>query len=139
MVAQTWRIWVAAAALVAVGTIAVWPETAAGQMRRLPRFRERCEAVLPEAQAAAIAAKYRDRFAAARDALVREERALRALLVADTSTRAAVEAQMVKTEAARTALSRIRLDYLWELRSIVPAADRGLAFRCARFYLLRRR
>ena len=86
-----------------------------------------------------IAVKYRDRFAAARDALVKEDRALRALLVADNSTRPALEAQMVKTEAARSAVSRVRLDYLWELRGVIPATNRAIAFRCAQFYLIRRR
>jgi len=94
--------------------------------------------VLPEAQVNPIVVKYRDRLTAAREAMIREERALRALLVADASTRAALDAQIVKTEAARTALSRVRLDLLWELRTVIPATNREAAFRCAELLLRRR-
>jgi hypothetical protein len=137
---RTWQITAAGLAiLMLAGAVLVWPDTALGQMGRRARIRERCEAVLPESQVTPIAIKYRDRFAAAREALVKEERALRALLVADNSTRPALEAQMVKTEAARSAVSRVRLDYLWELRGIIPATNRAAAFRCAQFHLIRRR
>jgi hypothetical protein len=137
---RTWQIGIAGLAiLMLVGVFFVWPDTASGQMGRWARIRERCEAVLPESQVTPIAIKYRDRFAAAREALVKEERALRALLVADNSTRPALEAQMVKTEAARSAVSRVRLDYLWELRSVIPATNRAVGFRCAQFHLIRRR
>jgi Spy/CpxP family protein refolding chaperone len=83
--------------------------------------------------------KYRDRFIAAREAMMKEERAMRALLVADNSTRAAVDAQIIKTEAVRSALLRVRLDMLWDLRSVIPATNRAAAFRCAELLLLRRR
>lgn len=139
MVRRGWLFAVGLAVIVLAGLLTVWPDQALGQPGRWARFRERCEAVLPEAQATPIAVKYRDRFAAAREAMIKEERALRALLVADNSTRPALEAQMVKTEAARSSVSRVRLDYLWELRSVIPATNRAAAFRCAQFYLIRRR
>ena len=69
----------------------------------------------------------------------REERALRALLVADNATKAALDAQNVKTNEARNALSRVRLDMLWDLRSVIPAQDREMAFRCAERFLMRGR
>jgi len=86
-----------------------------------------------------ILARYRDRLRAAREDLRREERALRALLVADNSTRAAVDAQSQKVIGARNALLRVRLEMLWDLRSVIPAQDRDLAFRCAQALMMRRR
>jgi hypothetical protein len=138
---RTWQGVTAAglATLIVAGVLIISSDPVSAQMGRRARVRERCEAVLPETQAAPIAVKYRDRFAAARDALVKEERALRALLVADNSTRPALEARMLKTEAARSAVSRVRMDYLWELRGVIPATNRAIAFRCAQFYLIRRR
>lgn len=136
---RRWQLVAAGlAVLVVVGLLAVWPDQAAGQPGPRGRAREWCEAVLPEAVVVPIAVKYRDRLVAAREALIKEERALRALLVADNATRQALEAQMVKTEAARTAVTRLRLDFLWELRGVVPASNRATAFRCARYYLRRR-
>jgi len=81
----------------------------------------------------------RERAQAARDNLMKEERALLTLLVADNSTRPAVEAQTVKANDARVAFTKVRLDLLWELRSVIPAQNRAQAFRCAEFSLVRRR
>lgn len=139
MVRRQWPVCAAGlAVLILAGLLLVSPEPAQGQPRRWARIRERCGAVLPRTQVDPLAVKYRDRFVAAREALGREERALRALLLADNSTRPALETQIVKTEAARAALARVRLDFLWELRSLVPVMNRAAAFRCARFYLRRR-
>jgi len=98
---------------------------------------QRCFSVLPRQTVEPILAKYRDRIRAARGALVKEERALRALLIADNATRAALDAQIAKTIEARNALARARLDALWELRAVIPAQDRALAFRCVERLLLR--
>jgi Spy/CpxP family protein refolding chaperone len=100
---------------------------------------QRCAAVLPRQAAEQILANYRERLRTARENAVREERALRALLVADNSTKAALDAQTLKTNDARNALSRVRLDMLWDLRSVVPAQDRAIAFRCAERLLMRGR
>lgn len=103
-----------------------------------PRAAPQCQGVLPS-QADPILAKYRERAQTARDNAMKEERALFALLVADSTTRAAVDAQIAKTNDARSAFAKIRLDMLWELRSVIPAQNREQAFRCAEFSLLRRR
>lgn len=103
-----------------------------------PRGAQACQGVL-SSQAEAVVAKYRERAQAARDNLMKEERALLALLVADNSTRPAVEAQTVKANDARVAFTKVRLDMLWELRSVIPAQNRAQAFRCAEFSLVRRR
>jgi hypothetical protein len=140
LVRRKWQGWAAGlVVLVFAGLLIVSPDPAMGQPGPRQRIRERCEAVLPQAQVDPVLAKYRDRLAGAREAAVKEERALRALLVADNSTRAAVDAQVLKTEAARSALTRVRLDMLWELRSVIPATNRAAAFRCAEFLALRRR
>lgn len=139
MVRRKWQVCAAGlAVLVLAGLLIVSPGPALGQPGPRERLQERCQTVLPQAQVDPIVVKYRDRFTAAREAMVKEERALRALLIADNSTRAAVDAQIVKTEAARTALSRVRLDMLWELRSVIPATNREAAFRCAEFLMRRR-
>jgi len=104
-----------------------------------PGVEQRCAAVLPRQAAEQILANYRERLRTARENAVREERALRALLVADNSTKAALDAQTLKTNDARNALSRVRLDMLWDLRSVVPAQDRAIAFRCAERLLMRGR
>lgn len=104
-----------------------------------PSRLERCQSVLPRQTVDPILAKYRDRLRTAREAVAREERALRSLLIADTSTRAALDAQIAKTNDARNALARVRLDMLWDLRAVIPAQDRTLAFRCAERLLLRNR
>ncbi len=98
-----------------------------------------CQSVLPAQTTGPIIAKYRDRLRTARVAAVREELALRSLLIADSSTRAAVEAQMAKAAEARNTLTRVRVDVLWELRGVVPVQDRDLALRCAQRLLLRGR
>lgn len=103
-----------------------------------PRGAQMCQGVL-STQAEAIVTKYRERAQTARDNMMKEERALLALLVADNSTRAAVDAQTVKAADARMALTKIRLEMLWELRAVIPAQNRAQAFRCAEFSLLRRR
>lgn len=105
--------------------------------RQRPNMQQRCEAVLPRQAVEQIAANYRERLRTARENLVREERALNELLVADNSTKAAVDAQHARAEAARTAMSRVRVDLLWDLRSVIPAQDRQIAFRCAQMLLLR--
>lgn len=139
MVRRNWQVCAAGlVVLVMAGLVVVSPGPALGQPGPREGLRERCQAVLPEAQVNPIVVKYRDRLTAAREAMIREERALRALLVADASTRAALDAQIVKTEAARTALSRVRLDLLWELRTVIPATNREAAFRCAELLLRRR-
>jgi len=97
-----------------------------------------CQGVL-SSQAEAVVAKYRERAQTVRDNLVKEERALAALVIADNSTRAAVDAQAVKTNEARAVFAKLRLDMLWELRSVIPAQNRAQAFRCAEFSLVRRR
>jgi hypothetical protein len=104
-----------------------------------PGVEQRCAAVLPRQAAEQILANYRERLRTARENAVREERALRALLVADNSTKAALDAQTLKTNDARNVLSRVRLDMLWDLRSVVPAQDRAIAFRCAERLLMRGR
>lgn len=101
--------------------------------------REQCQSVLPSQAIDPIIAKYRDRLRTARETLVKEERALASLLVADSSTRTALDAQVVKTNDARNAFARVRLDLLWDLRSVIPAQNRELAFRCAERLLLRNR
>ena len=82
-----------------------------------------CQGVL-SSQAEAVVAKYRDRAQASREGLMKEERALFALLIADNSTRAAVDTQTAKVTDARTAFAKVRLDMLWELRSVIPAQNR---------------
>ncbi len=140
MVHRQGQLYAAGLAVVVVaGLLIMSPGPALGQPGPQNPSREQCEAVLPQAQVDPIVAKYRDRLAAARETMVKEERALFALLVADSSTRPALEAQIVKTEAARTALSRVRLDMLWELRSVIPATNRDIAFRCAERRLFMRR
>lgn len=138
MVRRRSQVVAAGLAAVLAGLLLVSPGPALGQPWPRGRIRERCESVLPRAKVAPIVARYRDRIVTARQTVGENERALRALLIADNSTRAALDAQIAKTEAARSALSRVRVDLLWELRSVVPAADRGLAFRCVAFYMRRR-
>lgn len=100
---------------------------------------ELCESVLPSRTADPILAKYRERLQTARDNMMREERTLVSLLAAASTTRAAAEAQMTKVNAGRNALSRVRLDMFWELRSLVPVENREQAFRCAGRRLFRPR
>lgn len=139
MVRWQWQLGAAVlAVLVLAGLLIGPPGPALGQPGPRNRLRERCQAVLPQGQVDPIVAKHRDRFTAAREAMGREERALRAVLLADNSSRAAFDAQLVKTELARTALSRVRLDMLWDLRSVIPATNRAIAFRCAEFLMRRR-
>jgi hypothetical protein len=121
-----------------VGLLIASPGPALGQSGPRERLRERCRTALPQAQVDPIVAKYRDRLTAAREAMMKEERGLRALLIADNSTRAALDAQIIKTEAARSALIRVRLDMLWDLRAVIPATNREVAFRCAELLLRRR-
>lgn len=97
-----------------------------------------CESVLPSRTADPIVAKYRERLRTARDNMIREERTLIGLLTAENTTRAAAEGQVTKVNDARNALARVRLDMLWELRSVVPAENREQAFRCAGRLLFRR-
>ena len=139
MVRRQWQVYSAGLAVfVLAGLLIVSPGPASAQPGPRDRLQERCQTVLPQAQVDPIVAKYRDRFTAARESMLREERALRALLIADNATRAALDAQIVKTDAARSALSRVRLDMLWELRSVIPATNREAAFRCAEFLMRRR-
>ncbi len=140
MVRRKWQVCAAGlAVLMFAGLLIVSPGPAMGQPGPRERIRERCQAVLPQAQVEPVLGKYWDRLTTAREAMVKEERALRALLVVDNSTRAAVDAQTLKTDAARSALTRVRLDILWELRSVIPATNREAAFRCAELLMLRRR
>lgn len=128
---------VAAALVVAAGPL-LFISSAVAQPGPPGPSREQCQSVLPAQTVDPIVAKYRDRIRTARENLVKEERALASLLVADNSTRAALDTQMTKTNDARNAFARLRLDLLWELRSVVPAQNRELAFRCAERLLLRR-
>ncbi|HXF81130.1 MAG TPA: hypothetical protein VNN19_00020 [bacterium] len=125
------------ALLTVVFALLIGPVAAAQQPSAPPTFRERCAAVLPQSAVQQLVANYRERLRAARENLIREERALRALLVADAATRAALDAQLAKVNAARAALAKVRADVLWDLRAVVPAPDRPLAFRCAERLLLR--
>ena len=128
------------AALMFVSTAAAQqqaPPQPAPQQR--PGMEQRCAAVLPRQAVDQIVANYRDRLRTARENAVREERALRDLLVADNATKAALDAQSVKANDARNALARVRLDMLWDLRSVIPAQDRQLAFRCAQRLIMRSR
>lgn len=127
------------AALLLVSSAAAQQQspTQPAPQRQRPNLQQRCEAVLPRQAVEQIAANYRDRLRTARENVAREQRALRDLLVADNSTKAAVDAQQARAEAARTAMSRVQVDLLWDLRSVVPAQDRQLAFRCAQVMLRR--
>lgn len=125
------------AALVLVSTAAAQQPAPAQPRPRRPNLQQRCETVLPRQAVEQIAANYRERLRVARENLVREERALRALLVADNSTKAALDAQSVKANEARAAVRRVRLDMLWDLRAVIPAQDRQVAFRCAERLLMR--
>lgn len=125
------------AALVLVSTAAAQQPAPAQPGPQRPNLQQRCAAVLPRQAVEQIAANYRERLRVARENLVREERALRALLVADNSTKAALDAQSVKANEARAAVQRVRLDMLWDLRAVIPAQDRQVAFRCAEMLLMR--
>lgn len=100
---------------------------------------QRCQPVLSSRRADPVLAKYRERLQTARDAMLREERALINLMAAESTTRAAVDSQAAKVTEARGTLARMRVDMLWELRSVVPPENREQAFRCAGRFLLRRR
>jgi hypothetical protein len=100
---------------------------------------QRCQSVLSSRTADPVLAKYRERLQTARDAMLREERALINLMAAESTTRAAVDSQAAKVNEARGTLARMRVDMLWELRSVVPPENREQAFRCAGRFLLRRR
>lgn len=104
-----------------------------------PQRVQECQAVLPSQTVDPILARYRERLQTARTAMVNEERALRNLLVADATTRAALDSQIARTNDARNAFARVRLDMLWELRFVIPSQDRERAFRCAARLLMRRR
>lgn len=139
MVRRLQRIFVVGLVVMVVAGLLVVP-TAVAQTRLPARAQvERCQAVLPRQTVDPIVAKYRDRLRTAREAVAREERALQYLLIADNVTRAGLDAQIAKTTDARNALTRVRLDMLWELRSVIPASDRTLAFRCVQRLLLRTR
>lgn len=131
----------AAVLIVAAGTLLFASTTVAqpGPADPPGPSREQCQSVLPSQTVEPIVAKHRDRLRTARENAAKEERALAALLVADNSTRAALDAQMVKANDARNAFARVRLDLLWDLRSVIPAQNRLLAFRCAERLLLRNR
>ena len=127
------------AALVLVSTAAAQQQTTQQQdPPQRPDLQQRCAAVLPRQAVEQIVANYQARLRTARENVMREERALQALLVADNSTKAALDAQNVKANEARNALSRVRLDMLWDLRAVIPAQDRQIAFRCAERMLMRR-
>lgn len=130
------RTWLAAALAVAVVAGLLFVSSALAQQRPT---REQCASVLPRETAAPVIERYRDRLRAAREAAMREERALRSLLIADNTTRAALDAQIARTNETRNAMARVRLDALWELRSVIPAQDREVALRCAARLLMRRR
>lgn len=99
---------------------------------------QQCQGVISQDAVNPILARHRDRLQTARESMVREERALRALLVADTTTRAALDAQIIKSNDTRNAFARSRLDLLWDLRTVIPAQNREQAFRCAELMMRRR-
>lgn len=134
------RLFVVPGLAVAVVAGLLFIPSAVAQTRApAPSRVDRCASVLQRQTMEPILARYRDRLRTAREAVAKEERALQYLLIADNSTRAALDAQIVKTNDARNALSRVRLDLLWDLRAVIPAQDRTLAFRCAERLLLRNR
>lgn len=135
---RTFSRGLAAGLVVATGTF-LFISTAVAQPGPPGPSREQCQSVLPAQTVEPIAAKYRDRLRTARENLAKEERALTSLLVADNATRAALDAQMAKANDARNAFARVRLDLLWDLRAVIPAQNRELAFRCAERLLLRGR
>lgn len=98
---------------------------------------QQCESVLPRQAVEAILANHREPLRVAREAMATQGRALRSLLVADNSTRAALDAQIARSNEARNAFARARMNALWDLRSVIPAQDREIAFRCAERLLLR--
>lgn len=133
------RTWLAATLAVAVLAGLLFVSSAPAQQGPQRPTREQCASVLPRETVAPVIERYRDRLRAAREAAMREERALRSLLIADNTTRAALDAQIARTNETRNAMARVRLDALWELRSVIPAQDREVALRCAARLLMRRR
>lgn len=99
---------------------------------------QQCQGVISQDAVNPILARHRERLQTAQQNMRREEQALHTLLVADATTRAAVDTQIAKSNDARNALARARFDLLWDLRSVIPAQNRDQAFRCA-FLLMRRR
>jgi hypothetical protein len=99
---------------------------------------QQCQGVISQDAVNPILVRHRDRLQTARENMVREERALRALLVADTTTRGALDAQIIKSNETRNAFARSRLDLLWDLRTVIPAQNREQAFRCAELMMRRR-
>ncbi|MGH2397466.1 MAG: hypothetical protein ACRDFW_10860 [bacterium] len=102
------------------------------------RRAQQCQSVISQDAVNPILARHRDRLQTARENMGREERALRTLLVAETTTRAAVDAQIAKGNETRNAFTRARLDLLWDLRSVIPVQNREQAFRCAELLMRRR-
>lgn len=133
------KTWLAAALAVAVVAGLLFVSSAPAQQAPQRPSGEQCASALPSETVNPVIDRYRDRLRAAREAAVREERALRGLLVADNTTRAALDAQIARTNDARNAFAQVRLDALWELRSVIPAQDREVALRCAARLLMRNR
>jgi hypothetical protein len=102
------------------------------------RRAQQCQSVISQDAVNPILARHRDRLQTARANMGREEQALRTLLVAETTTRAAVDAQIAKSNETRNAFARARLDLLWDLRSVIPVQNREQAFRCAELLMRRR-
>lgn len=134
----------AAGLVVVFATGFFFVSTALGQQQPPPQptprgqaREQQCAAVLPRQAVEAILANHREPFRAAREAMVTQERALRSLLVADNSTRAALDAQIARSNEARNAFARARMNALWDLRSVIPAQDRQVAFPCAERLLFR--
>jgi Spy/CpxP family protein refolding chaperone len=136
--------------VLAVGLVVVWAtgllfvSSALGQQQPPPQpsprgqqREQQCAAALPRQAVEAILANHREPLRAAREAMATQERALRTLLVADNTTRAALDAQIARTNDARNAFARARMNALWDLRSVIPAQDRQVAFRCAERLLFR--
>lgn len=136
---RQFRTWLAAALAVAVLAGLLFVSSALAQQGPQRPSREQCASALPRETVNPVIERYRDRLRSAREAAVREERALRGLLVADNTTRAALDAQIARTNDARNAFARVRLDALWELRSVIPAQNREVALRCAERMLMRSR
>jgi len=102
------------------------------------RRAQQCQSVISQDAVNPVLGRHRDRLQTARENMGREERALRTLLVADITTRAAVDTQIAKSNDARNAFARARLDLLWDLRSVIPAQNREQVFRCAELLIRRR-
>ncbi|MDR5684407.1 MAG: periplasmic heavy metal sensor [Armatimonadota bacterium] len=103
------------------------PEAFAQQSRAR---RQPCLTEAQRRQAEAIFDRHRVPLRNARFRVADESRALRRLLIAEGTTRAQLDAQAARLAEARNAAQRARIDFLWELRAVLPADQRERAIRC---------